>query len=201
MAISNARHIFQNALGAVPTPEQEKDIDGILRTLQDCGLPVDDRTQAPLIIDLAWRWARIPRNADARDAVRGPILNLGVLIDAQTKSVQDLAKAIEALQKAPTPEPAPTTIDHVELAGRIAQAMPQQSVKIDLAAIKESISEATSNFLLAVAAAVVVATAGVSFYWGKSSNDQVTAQQQAQIKQQQETIDRLTAGGPRKGVQ
>lgn len=157
-------------------------------------MPVDDRTQAPLIIDLAWRWARIPRNADISAAVRGNVLDLGRSVEAQTSVLQGLVKTIDALQKTPTAVVAPAPIDHADLAGRIAQAMPQQSVKIDLAAIKGSIREAVSNFLLAVTAAVVVATAGVSFYWGKSSNEQVTTQQQAQIKQQQETIDRLTAG-------
>ena len=197
MAISNARHIFQNALGAVPTPEQEKDIDAILRTLQDCGMPVDDRSQAPLIIDLAWRWARIPRNADGRDAVRGPLLNLGVLIDAQTRALQGLGEKIDVLyagQKSPMAELTPPPIDHAELAGLIAKAIPQQSVKVDLTSAKDAIREAASATFLVFAGLALAAAVYGGMVWKQSTTAPVLAQLRSQVAQQQEIINRLGVG-------
>jgi hypothetical protein len=193
MAYTNAEHIFMSALGTLPTDAQWKDIHTILGTLEGCRILVNDPATAPHLVDLAWRWARIPRGADVTDKIRALTMDLVRTVDAQTTLLQGLVEKIDARQPAPQEE-SPAPIDQTALAASIAQAMPAVRVELSLSAIKEVFREVLTNAVWVGIGLALVATGYVCFHWGEGSADQVSTQLQAQIRQQQETIDRLTAG-------
>ncbi|SCC93134.1 conserved hypothetical protein [Thiomonas sp. X19] len=203
MAYSNAEQIFLDALGALPTEAQWKDIRAILGTLERCRILVDDPATAPHLVDLAWRWARIPRHAEVSAAMRALSLEFLDRVDALSGRTQQLVERVDALpavlQRQGLQEqkvPRMPSIDLAELAARLAAAMPPLVVnaRVDVG-IKERLREVLSASCLIAFGLALGATGYGSWWWGQYRQGEmlapVFARQATELQHQQVTIDRL----------
>uniref|UniRef100_E6PP69 Transmembrane protein n=1 Tax=mine drainage metagenome TaxID=410659 RepID=E6PP69_9ZZZZ len=189
----------------MPTEAQWKDIRAILGTLERCRILVDDPATAPHLVDLAWRWARIPRHVEVSAAIRALSLDLLDRVDALSGRTQQLVERVDALpallQRQGLQEQKVSripSIDPAELAARLAAVLPPLVVnaRVDVG-IKERLREVLSTSCLIAFGLVLGATGYGSWWWGQHRQREmlapVFARQATELQHQEATIDRLRA--------
>ncbi|CUA96405.1 hypothetical protein [Thiomonas bhubaneswarensis] len=124
MAYSNSEQIFIDAIGALPTEDQWKDIRSLLGILSKAGFEVDDPSNAPHVTLFAWGWARSTGRADVLAAVKAAVLE-SAGSQAPSTLPADFGPVLEALT-----------------------ALRAAPVRIDLGVLRDALRESISTIWL-----------------------------------------------------
>lgn len=165
MAYSNSEQIFIDAMGALPTADQWKDIRSLLGILSKAGFEVDDPSNAPHVTLFAWGWARSTGRADVLAAVKAAVLE-SAGSQAPSTLPADFGPVLEALT-----------------ALRAAHAAP---VRIDLGVLRDALRESINTIWLLAGGLLLAFAFWAGILWGQHEMLPLLAAKQ-------QTIDRLSA--------